>query len=415
MQVLLSHPGNPQFAQQAARALYEAKLLAAYVTTFHYRPQSGLGRLLKTGMGLLTSDPERQLNRRRISEVPDEVIVGHPRYELLRTLALKAPTGPVFADLVWEQAELWFDRTVARQHLGGVPAVFGYEHAALQTFQAQRRQGGLCIYEMPISHHKLAAELLQPEFDRFPETRTAYDVHLQRLAPRRNWRKDEELALADLVLAPSAFVKNSLIYAGVAPEKVAVIPYGAPPPLNEVPERQYRPCIFLSAGSQSVRKGIHYLLQAWRKLAPGPEAELWLVGAMNLPERLLRDLPGKVLIKPSVPRQELFEIYRQAAVLVLPSLCEGYALVIGEALAHGLPVITTANSGGEAFIENGVNSFMLPVRDVDRLAETMQWCIDNPASLPSIAAAALRTARNWQWQDYRRGLRQQLDHFLSYT
>jgi glycosyltransferase involved in cell wall biosynthesis len=409
---VLSHPGTGPFVQHAARALHEAGLLAAYVTTFHYDRNTVLGRILRGTLGLVMRDPDGQLARREITEVPQELVRSHPLPEMIRMAAVKG-ASPITTDRIWEVTEKWFDRMVARQHLRGAAAVYAYEHAALATFEAQKRQGGKCIYEMPTSHHRLTAELVQPEFRRFPEAETARDIHLRKLAPRRNERKDRELFLADLVIANSTFARTSLVKAGFPADRVAVIPLGAPPVAKLPPQRVRRPFIFLAAGNLTVRKGIPYLLEAWRSLGCGSSAELWMVGNMVVPASLTANLPGRVVILPTVPRDQLFEIYRRAGALVFPSLCEGFGMVITEAMSQGLPVITTPNTGGGDLIENGRNGLLVPIRDAERLAESMQWCLDHPDDMTKISFAALDTAARWQWGDYRAALGAAVLQFLD--
>ncbi|HYO49954.1 MAG TPA: glycosyltransferase family 4 protein [Chloroflexia bacterium] len=411
--VLFAHPGNPPFAQQAARALYEAGMLSAYVTSFAYRPKSRLGRGLKAGLGVVMADPAKELARRQIREVPDSAIVTHPVAELLCILSGRLGVGPIAGDLLWERAEKWFDSVVARHHASGVDAVYGYEHATLDTFRRMRREGRRCIYDQPICHHKTLSEILYEEYDRFPEVQTPYEAHIRRLAPRRNARKDEELAMADLVIAASGFTRDSLVRAGIAGERIKVVPYGSPPVSGEATRKEERPVIFLSAGQQSVRKGTHYLLDAWRKLRPGKEAELWLVGRMTLPPDLTRDLPGRVVIRAGLPHRQLFEVYRKASVLVFPSLCEGFGMVITEAMSQGLPVITTHNTAGPDLIKDYHNGFIVPVRDADALAEKMAWCLDNPRLVTEMGPAATQTAMKWQWSDYRAALAGTVSSFLS--
>lgn len=399
--ILLSHPGCPPFAQQAARALYEADLLSSYVTTFAYDPKNLIVRTLRAGMALAVGDPDLHLARRQITEVPAERFVQHPFPELLRSVVAKSWLGPIAADLVWEKTERWFDRTVARKDLNGERGAYGYEYAALSTFQEQKRRGGLCIYDLPIAHHQQAAELLGPEVERFPETQTAYETHLRHLAPERNARKDQELLLADHVIVASSFTKSSLTRIGFPEEKISVVPYGAPPIDPREPRSYKLPFIFLSAGTQSVRKGVHYTLEAWRRIAPRDDAELWLVGSMQLPKRLLNSLPEKTIIKPSVTRAELNRIYKRANVLLFPSLVEGFGMVITEAMAHGLPVITTPNTAGPELIKHADDGFIVPIRDVDALTDVMQWCLDNRGPLEQMGARAAARAAQWQWRDYR--------------
>lgn len=402
--VLLAHPGNGPFVQHAARALHEAGLLAGYATTFAYEPDSTLGRALRIGLRPLFTNPARELARRRIDEVPPELVLTTPLPELLRMLALKLRLGPVVGDMVWEQGERWFSRHVARRYATRASAVYSYEHVALEPFIAAKARGGLCIYDQPIAHHATLSAILDEEYALFPEAQTDYDAHLRANAARRHARMAEELQLADLVVVGSSFTRASLLRAGVPLERIAVIPYGSPPVDAAPAPRRPGPLIFLSAGSQSLRKGTHYLLEAWRQLHPGLEAELWLVGHMALPPRLLRGLPDNVVIKPSLPRAELDMLYRRATALVFPSLCEGFGQVISEAMARGLPVITTPNTAGPDLITHGRDGLLVPVRDPASLAEAMQWCLDHPAALAELGRAALERAAAWQWADYRRTL-----------
>lgn len=400
--VVLFHPSGPPFAQQTARALDEAGRLRAMVTTFAYRPEGTFGRVIRRLPGGERAD--RTLRRRHLSEVDRARVITHPLPEMVRAGVAAARLGPIVTDLVWELTERWFDRLVARRYLRDADAVYGYEHAALRTFEGQRARGGLRLYEMPICHHRTLEELLEPEYARFPEVRTAYDAHLRRMAPRRNRRKDAELRLANLVVTNSTFSRESVLRAGVPEDRVVTVPLAAPPVMAERERRDDGPFVFLSAGTQSVRKGVHHLLEAWRRLAPRQSAELWLVGTMQLPPRLLTALPGTVRIHPPVPRAELFDLYRRADALAFPSLCEGFGLVITEAMAHGLPVITTPNTAGRDLIEHGRNGFVVPIRDPDALAGAMAWCLAHRAELAEIGREAARTAGAWQWDDYRRAL-----------
>ncbi len=399
--VLLSHPGTGPHVQQTARSLYEADLLAAYVTCFSYRPDSLEGRVLRRVLRLMSPRLAGQLPRRRITELPDDRVILNPAPELMRMIAFKAPAGRVVADLAWEITERWFDRIVAGKYVAGNDAVYGYDHAALATFRAAARLGTRCIYEMPAPYYKTVSKLVQSEFERFPELHTAYSVHALRQDPRRNARRDAELDLANLVVVNSTFSRDALVSAGVPADIIFTVPLGSPLPAPQIREAPGSPVIFLSAGQQSVGKGTHYLLEAWRRLKPGRDVELWLVGTVTLPYRLLEGLPGTVRVVPAVSQEALFDIYQQASVLVFPSIVDGFGMVITEAMAHSLPVITTSHTAGPDLITDGVNGFLVPIRDSDGLATTMQWCIDHRSALYEMGTQALHTAASWQWSDFR--------------
>jgi glycosyltransferase involved in cell wall biosynthesis len=215
-----------------------------------------------------------------------------------------------------------------------------------------------------------------------------------------------ELEQVDYIITASTFTKQSLTQAGVREDRIRVVPLGAPSLRGRGNVLPHNSFVFLYAGAQSVHKGIHYLLQAWHRLRPGKDVELWLIGRMLLPDKALHNLPGTVVIRSPVPRQELYSIYQRASVLVFPSLFDGFGMVITEAMAHGLPVISTPNSAAPDLITSGKEGWIVPIRDPDALAEAMQWCIDHPAELAEMGRQAMARAAQQQWSDYRAHLRE---------
>jgi glycosyltransferase involved in cell wall biosynthesis len=220
-------------------------------------------------------------------------------------------------------------------------------------------------------------------------------------AEQVNALKKEQYEASDLIIANSDFVKASFVEHGVPASKIVVVPGAGPGIRAEAENERLRErVIFISAGAQSVRKGTPYLLRAWKKVGRAAGAELRLVGKSTLPERLASAAPDGVTFESTVSQAELFAKYRAASVLVLPSLCEGFALVILEAMAHGLPVITTPNSGAGEFVKDGINGWIVPIRDVDALADRIRWCIENPDALVEMGRRSREIARRWTWSEY---------------
>jgi len=162
----------------------------------------------------------------------------------------------------------------------------------------------------------------------------------------------------------------------------------------------------------SVRKGAHYLLAAWKDLAPGKHAELHFCGANLLPRTLLANLPENVFLHGSLPQDEVFRMYRSSAILAFPSLCDGFGLVVPEALSQGLPVLTTANAGAAMMIDEGSNGFVVPAADAQSLRARLEWCLRNAAALHAMRPAALATAAAYSWERFRATLRAQLGALL---
>src|SRR5882672_1092863 len=340
-------------------------------------------------------------HRRQLGNLEAGKVTTYPIPQLIRAVASHITNDEILLDKFWWWAERSFDQKVARNWAGEAPFLYGFELASAETFREQKRRGGHTILSQLIAHHKTLLGLMKEEMERYPDAVTDYDRHLFETAGRVNRLKDEQFELSDLIMANSDFVKQSFVNAGIAEEKIVVVPGAAPILVQAAPGKRkpYR-VIFLSAGSQSIRKGTPYLLEAWRQLKTHAGAELWLVGKSTLPPRLLNDLPGTVVVKSTVSQAQLFDLYTKASVLVLPSLCEGFALVILEAMAHGLPVITTANSGCGNFVEDGVNGWIVPIRDADALARRMDSCIENTDDLAEMGEVSLLKASSWTWDDY---------------
>jgi glycosyltransferase involved in cell wall biosynthesis len=125
--------------------------------------------------------------------------------------------------------------------------------------------------------------------------------------------------------------------------------------------------------------------------------------------------PGgdRIYFHGSVPSAELRAAYQRASVLVFPTLCDGFGMVVSEAMACGLPVITTHNAGAKDWIRPGESGFVIPPGDADALAAALQWCADHPGDLLAMRRAALETASRYTWKDFRRSFREQLNGALG--
>lgn len=410
--IIHAHPIVPPFVQHTARAYHEADMLDKFMTTFYVHPEYWLSNLiLKIYPGF-----KHELSRRALYGLPIDKVEDYPFKEILRTLSSRYGSA-VTTDMIWEWAETSFDRWVASRLSNKHSAVHCYEHAGLASLQKAKQLGIMGIYEQPSQHHAFFTKVVQEQIAKFPNLKSAgtellYDAK----AERRNQRRDEELATADLILCNSGFTKRTLLMAGVEAHKVEVIPYGFPEPVEDFSAQTQEKVIFLNAGTQNLRKAMHLLYSAWRKCNfPEEQAELWLIGKMALPEHLRNDMPGKVIIRDSIPRNELMEIYQQASVFVLPTLADGFGMVITEAMSRGVPVITTENSGGPDIITHQKDGLLIPAGDEEALISQMKWCVAHRHLLANMGVAALEKAASWQWSDYRAQIIQKVNERIVQT
>jgi glycosyltransferase involved in cell wall biosynthesis len=395
--------------QHAARALYDAGQLERFVTSVRDDPSSKVQRMAAAAGKLVGRDLSAQFRRRAVTEVPAEKVEAHPMRELIRLAAGSLDSDGRLTDIVWERAELGFDRLVAKSLKAATTGVYGYEHSSLFTFERARSLGIRVAYEMPAPETMFVQRVLESEMAKFPELRTAYHRHTAKRDGRRTERRRAEWNCADTVIVCSEYTKRSFSQAGLDVAKVHVIPLGAPAagPGEEAVQGgagRDRPLTFLWAGTFGIRKGAHYLLEAWRTGGFGRNATLKVFGAVDLPDRILKPLPAGIELCGSVPRSELMKHYRSSDALVFPTLCDGFGMVVTEAWSRGLPVITTDCAGVADLVETGRNGLLIRAGSAAAIAESLEWCMSHREELRAMRAPSLATAAGWQWSDYRRSL-----------
>ena len=398
-----------EHVQQMARALDEAGALSEYVTgaVDVWRAPVALGVRQAVGQWLPAVD--RQLQRRSIREVRAERV--HPRWgwDLARTAAAMAGFGAAIQDRLWERAELSLDRyCAAALRDPGVDGCLGVEFGALAALTEARRRGktGLVAFLSP--HHATRRRWLDAELAAWPQAQTAAHRRLAALSVARDARRDEEAATADWIVTGSSFTTRTLIDGGHSAAKIITVPLAGPLPIARslLARRRETTLKVVFAGSVALHKGAHHLLDAWRRLAPR-DAELHFYGKPALPPAIIdaarRGAAGRsVVFHGLVPASVLHDVYLDANVLVLPTLADGFGQVVTDALAHGLPVITTTNAGAADRITHGVSGFVLPPADVTALAAALEWCLTHRAELSEMRDAALTEAGRWTWVDFRR-------------
>ncbi|MBW4462396.1 MAG: glycosyltransferase family 4 protein [Nodosilinea sp. WJT8-NPBG4] len=411
--ISLVHPTSNPNSRNAAIALAEANLLHEIVTTVAYNPKGQLAQAIKQLPNSIGLPLQRELERRTWVAPGKSALRTHLWREAIRVALVKSGVsakvglgqqGPI--DWVYQS----IDRHVARHHLSELDAVYAYEDGAAYTFKAAKQQGIRCFYELPIAFHHTSRQIQQDEARRFPE----FSPSLQ-AAHEPLWkleRKDQEVALADHIFVASSMTRRSLLDAGISSERISVIPYGAPVDYFQPKPKLDKKFRALFVGRVGPRKGVHYLLQAWKKLNLS-DAELKLVGVNEFPAGWLESFQDCIRYLPSVPHATLNQHYCNASVLVFPSLVEGFGLVMLEAMACGIPVIATPNAAGPDIITDGIEGFIVPIRDPEILREKLEWCYQNPDELAQMGRSARKKAELSTWSSYRYKLASKIQTLLS--
>jgi alpha-maltose-1-phosphate synthase len=265
----------------------------------------------------------------------------------------------------------------------------------LQSHRAARsRHGAVTACDRGSTHIEFQDEILRDEFARFGARFPGID-------PRVIERELEEYAFCDLVFVPSSFAMRTFADKGVPHDKLRLNPYGVDLSMFHREPKTDSTFRVLFVGTVSLQKGLPYLFEAIAGLGR-PDVELCVIGALEAEMRpIMAKYEGTFRYLGAIARSELRKHYSQASVLVLPSIQEGLALVQAQAMACGVPVIASNNTGAADLFTDGVEGFIVPIRDARAIGEKILTLYENPAMREQMGEAALARVRKiGGWNDY---------------
>jgi glycosyltransferase involved in cell wall biosynthesis len=275
----------------------------------------------------------------------------------------------------------------------------GFAGVSLDAIKAAKEKGMITILERGSSHRYYQQNIMKNEFKKlnihtkidFSESEEVYVREMQ------------EYELVDYISIPSSFVKRTFVEQGFDENKLIVNPYGVD--LVEFRQIPKNDNVFriIFAGGGNIRKGYHYLLQAFYELDL-PNCELWHLGALS-PEMMpfLDKYKHKNwILKGHISQSELYKYYSQGSVFILPSLEDGFGMVIFQAMSCGLPVILSENTGGyDAISQDGEEGFVIPVKNVEAIKDKILYMYNNPDLAKSMGdKAKMKVANGFTWNDY---------------
>jgi alpha-maltose-1-phosphate synthase len=341
--------------------------------------------------------------------LPHDKVETFPWLHVPEYLAGRAPIDLTwFTDHLGYANAVTFDRWTRSQltqslrrdspgaHSQKIDALIGISGSSLRSGALVQRQGGIFICDRGSTHQRYQEQILADEFRR-------WGVDTPPTDPRDTRREEAIYAACNAITVPSTMAARSFADMGVPRQKVHVIPYGVRlesfHPTGEPPSDTFE---VLFAGAVGLRKGVPYLLEAFERLRH-PRKLLRIAGSIQ--EDIRTVLPrlsvDNVQLLGSIPQSELAALMSRSHVLALPSIEEGLALVQAQAMACGCPVICSTNTGGEDLFTDGVEGFIVPIRDPDALADRLQRLADDPDLQRSMREAALQRVQNiGGWKEY---------------
>jgi glycosyltransferase involved in cell wall biosynthesis len=381
--VHVAHPGT-QRGFRVARILAQHGRLGFFCTTIAFRSVSPLAKFFPI---------------RSLEGIPSSKVRQWEQWrEWVSVIGARFPGYGLWKDRWWLARNRAFGRHVGRQVGTRGDLLYGFDTSSYEMFMQGKRRGLKCILDQSIVHTVAAERVLEEIAKHRPQYAGSLEWHPY--SADEIERRLQEVQLADLIVCPSAHVRDSVILSGCAPVKVKVVPFGIDLDyFSPGPGVAPKPFRVLFAGQVSQRKGVGYLLEAW-KAAALPQAELIIAGSLPGGFNWRPHLSGNVRLVGRLSRSELRDLYQTCHCLAFPTLLEGQANVVLEAMACGCCVITTPASGVGDWLKNGENGILLQPQNIEAWAETLRCFAANPDEATQLGKAGVATAQQFSLKSY---------------
>ena len=289
-----------------------------------------------------------------------------------------------------------FGKFASRSNMTGADIFVGWANATLEAIKPARSAGLKIVLERGSSHICHQTEILKSAYKEFGSTEI--------ITPKKVIERElEEYELVDAISVPSSYAAQTFVQRGFSEDKIIKNNLGvnlsifgnSPHPIRKDCEK------ILFVGRIGIRKGIPNLLAGFADLKT--KAKLHLIGPIESGfENYLRKAPlDRVIVRGPITFNKLPAEYEDTDIFCLPSLEEGFPLVILQALASGCPVITTKAAGASDIIKNGVNGIILPDNSPSNITKALRRLYENPELRSNLSIMAKKSVLNrFSWNHY---------------
>ncbi len=274
--------------------------------------------------------------------------------------------------------------------------LISWSGAAESSFKSNLNKNCIKILERGSSHIQFQQKILEEEYQKFGIKKEIINKQVLE-------QELKEYELADYIVVPSLFAKNTFLEFGTKEEKIICVPYGVDLEEFKKNHKKHDNFIILNVGQVSIRKGSYYLLKAFTDLNL-KNCELHFVGTIDLDmKKIIGEFRENKNIKffNHVPQNKLLNYYNNSDIFVIPSIEEGMAVVQLQAMACGLPVICTTNSGGSDIIDENENGYIINIRDIEKLKEKISYLYNNREIVKKFSENSYIKANKFlSWDNY---------------
>lgn len=411
--VIVAHP-EKQHSLQLAVGLKKTGLLYKYITTIYDRPQSLTNKIKM----LLPEKYKAKANTRSIKGLEyDDVLQFRELSNLLITFIYNIFHLKKLCILLRLRNADAFGIKVAKYAIKKkVDAVVCYDTRAYKTFKYLEKNAPNIV------------RILDTTIVTAPYMRKIYDeqikqrgvTELKSESPKL-WdnkylkRVKKEIQLSNYCLAASGIVCDSLEYCGTEKNKILKVPYGVDiSRYFPVMERSIDDTLKLIIVGGGYRKGLDLLFAAVSEYSE-KQVTLEVVGNYVAIEELIKPYNNckNISYVGFLTADKLIKRYQEADVFILPSLCEGMALVGLEAMACGLPLICSENTGVNDLIVNYKNGIVIPIGDMGAIKKAIDFCILNREKVREMGICARKTAEKYTWEHYQSSVSKEIERALN--
>jgi len=396
-EVLLSHSGK-QHSYRLAVSLQELGSLKQFITSSYYAPGRFPDKILSQN-----KDLDMYLKKRNIEGLSERVkrfpVFELPEFFLRNILGIsKAAHHAVFL------RDMLFDKFVAGTQIKDCSIFWGFQGSSYDSLKKATTKGIKTVVELATAHVSAAIEILGHERDRSPEWADSItnlyfpEWYIERLKA--------EPFLSDYQVVASEFSKKTLVDAGVNAANILLLPLGTDIAKFVSNKRSEKgPLKILFVGGVGQRKGIKYLLEAVKNLH-SDNINLKIIGGIAGSGRALKQYHEYYEYLGRLTHEKTLEIMNECDCLVLPSLFEGFGLVIPEAMASGMPVIASTHSAAPEIIREEIDGFVFRPDDVQSLTEKIAYLAKNRKKCIEMGQNAHERAKEYSWEKYKKRLKE---------
>jgi len=411
MKVVTVHRGARD-NYQVARALSEGGMLEALVTDLYWPADRGwaraVERLAPRKVGALRSRNETSLPSRQVVScwLRGLYSLGLSKSRLVAFERQRDAVRNCDRELGKLAGKLATERKAA---------LLSYSYYGHSAFGGYTGEQPRMLFQLH-PHPGAVRDILLEERSLHPECAASLDKEWELALPKADFnRLVEESAMPEYWLVASSFSKRTLVEAGAPAARIHVIPYGTD--LNRFAPRKGRavtgrPLQLLFVGTLGQRKGITYLLEAVNMLPPG-SVELTVCGRAVDGLDLFRRSRTPIRLRPSASSRELLDAYQSADIFVFPSLAEGFGHVLLEAMASGLPIISTTSTAAPDLIAHSKEGFVVDPGNSAQVATCIEYFLRHPERIVTMGEAARRRAEYFTWDRFRHSVREVVSGILQ--